>query len=178
MGRYSHLNQVDYARTRRQRKDKGTGGFLICPGSFFPYRDGVLVEGNFIHALEIQKRKGLSAYCEHCKIQFILKGPMWEHFEVLPIYCGSEAPIPGVSISKKETEILMPRLSEAKIKAIDEWREKAWNGQIYNQILASPEESIAELSHQKNQVNSDSYLETQSNHKALDSQIGQGQGKG
>ena len=135
MSQFSRMNQTDYAKHRRRKRDYPTGGYLVCPGSFFPCREGVLVEGKFIHVVEVKKRNAHHAMCDHCGIQFTLNGHMWKHFQVLPNYCGSEEPIPGVSLSMREIKKLLPHLSEAKLKAINDWKDEVWITN-YNQTYA------------------------------------------
>ena len=125
----SFLNResaVDSARKRRGKNDVQTGGWIICPGSFFPKRTGVLVEGTLIHAVPVKKRSRYHAMCAQCGIQFQLNNQNWKHFQVFPRFCGSDTPIPGVSLSKPEAAILMEHLTNAKINAIEEWQEKIW----------------------------------------------------
>lgn len=126
MKQYRRMTQVEYQKERRRKKDAFTGGHLICPGSFFPGRTGVLVGGNVIHTAEVRKRNAYHAMCDRCGIQFSLKGHIWNHFLTLPKFCGSDQPIPGVALSVPETAILLRHLTDAKNKAIKEWKEKVW----------------------------------------------------
>ena len=135
MAKFSHLNQTQYSRELRRRRDVPTGGHLICPGSFFPFRPAVIVDGRCIHTVEIKKRNAYHATCDICGIQFTLNHTLWKNFKVLPKFSGSDTVIPGLSLSEAEARVLLPILTEAKIRAQDEWKEQVW--QTLSQTLDS-----------------------------------------
>ena len=135
MSRFSHLNQTQYSRELRRRRDSATGGHLICPGSFFPFRPGVLVDGRCVHTVEIKKRNAYHGTCDLCGIQFTLNHSLWKNFKVLPKFSGSDTVIPGLSLSVPEAQVLLPILTDAKIKAQESWKDSVW--QTYSQTLDS-----------------------------------------